>query len=70
VRVNVARFALKEGQANHDIIIQSEINNGFIYITNLDTLMNRYENNRAIYSTYESFYPEIIKLFNAMVTTK
>jgi hypothetical protein len=66
VRVNVARFALAEGKIFHDQIIQSEMNNGFVYITDLDTLMDRYEKNRGTYKTYESFYPEIIRLFNLL----
>jgi hypothetical protein len=66
VRTNVARFALQGGKTYYDQIIQFELNNGFIYITNLDTLMEKYENNRGTYSTYESFYPEIIKLFDSL----
>jgi hypothetical protein len=70
VRVNVARFELTRGQANHDTIIQLELSKGFIYITDLDILMERYEKNRAMYPTYESFYPEIIKLFNSLAAAK
>jgi hypothetical protein len=66
VRTNVARFALQGGKTYHDQIIQLELNKGFIYITNLDTLMENYENNRGTYSTYEDFYPEIIKLYNTL----
>jgi predicted HD phosphohydrolase len=67
VRTNVARFALQGGKTYHDQIIQFELNYGFIYITNLDSLMEKYENNRGTYGTYENFYPEIIKLFDSLV---
>jgi hypothetical protein len=66
VRTNVARFALQGGKTYHDQIIQLELNKGFIYITNLDTLMEKYENNRGTYSTYEDFYPKIIKLLDSL----
>ena len=66
VRTNVARFALQGGKTYHDQIIQLELNKGFIYLTNLDTLMEKYENNRGTYSTYEDFYPEIIKLLDSL----
>jgi hypothetical protein len=66
VRTSVARFALQGGKTYHDQIIQYELNNGFIYITNLYILIGKYENNRGKYSTYESFDPEIIKLFDSL----
>lgn len=67
VRANTARFAVQiRGKSYHDMYLQSEINNGFIYITKLDSLLQIYESKRDVYKTYEDFYPEFIKLFNTL----
>lgn len=71
VRINVIRMRVEiDGEGIKNSLIESEKSNGFIYITQLDTLMQRYESNRVKYPTYEDFYPEIIKLFNTLSGTK
>lgn len=67
VRTNVARFALQLAgeQAKQQILTQEQAA-GFIYIDELDELMQQYEDNRASYPTYEIFYPEIIALFDEL----
>jgi hypothetical protein len=68
IRINVIIFVVQLIDENiKNFVIQKEVNNGFIYITHLDTLMEKYMNNRKIYDTYESFYPEIIDMFNSLV---
>ena len=69
VRVNVARFTfLLKGAGAKDDLLQRELERGFIYITSLDTLMQRYENMRSTFLNYESFYPEIINFFRSLST--
>jgi hypothetical protein len=68
VRANTARFADQlRGNAIKDLYLQSEIQNGFIYITKIDSIMQIYEKNRGTYPTYGSFFPEIIKLLNSLI---
>jgi hypothetical protein len=67
VRINVIRMrVLSESEGIKESLLDYEESLGFIYITQLDTLMQRYEANRTKYPTYEDFYPEIIRLFNAL----
>jgi hypothetical protein len=67
VRINVIRMRAKiDGEKIKASLIRSEKSKGFIYIPQLDTLMQRYESNRQEFPTYEDFYPEIIKLFNSL----
>jgi hypothetical protein len=68
VRTVVARLALKlRGEAYKNTVINQELNNGFIYIQKLDSLMFEYENHRDTYPTFESFYPSIVALFNSLL---
>lgn len=68
VRTVVARIVLQlMGESSKNSIINKEINNGFIYILKLDSLLSEYENNRNKYPTFESFYPKIIELFNSLI---
>ena len=67
VRTNVARMNyLLNGEKSKNKVLQNEYNQGFIYIYQLDTLMQRYENNRDLFPTYDSFYQEIVSCFNTM----
>ena len=67
VRINVIRMRIKsEGESIKDDLMEYEESRSFIYISQLDTLMQRYESNRSRYPTYEDFYPEIINLFNTL----
>ncbi len=67
VRINVIRMRVQsEGEGVKEHLLDYEESLGFIYITQLDTLMQRYEANRTKYPTYVDFYPEIIKLFNTL----
>jgi hypothetical protein len=67
VRINVIRMRINsEGEGIKENLIDYEESQGFIYITQIDTLMQRYESNRTEYPRYEDFYPEIIKLFNTL----
>jgi hypothetical protein len=67
VRINVIRMRIiNEGESIKDDLMEYERSQGFIYITQLDTLMQSYESNRIKYQKYEDFYPEIIKLFNTL----
>ena len=67
VRTNVIRMRIKnEGESIKDDLMEYEKSRSFIYISQLDTLMQRYESNRTKYPTYEDFYPEIINLFNTL----
>ncbi|MCG6189798.1 DUF4932 domain-containing protein [Maribellus maritimus] len=63
VRTNVARMSAKLNHNKNDILKQ-EFDSGFIYIYDLDSLMEEYANSRDVYTTYEDFYPEIIKYFD------
>ncbi|QGY46856.1 DUF4932 domain-containing protein [Maribellus comscasis] len=63
VRVNVARMLAKLKHNKSDILKQ-EFNRGFIYIYDLDSLMEGYESSRNIFKKYEDFYPEIINYFD------
>ena len=68
VRTVVARLALKmRGEAYKNMVINQETSSGFIYIRNLDSFMVEYENDRAQYPNFESFYPRIIELFNSLL---
>jgi len=68
VRTVVARLSLQlRGETYKNMIINQEMNNGFIYIQKLDSLMVDYENNRNTYPTFESFYPQIINFFNSLL---
>lgn len=68
VRTVVARLALKlRGEAYKNMVINQEMSSGFIYIQKLDSLMVEYENDRAKYPNFESFYPKIIELFNSLL---
>ena len=67
VRANTVRFAAQlRGEYTKNLYMQSEVNNGFIYIPKIDSVLQIYEKNRGTYGTYESFMPEIIKLFNSL----
>jgi len=67
VRINVIRMRIKsEGESIKDDLMEYEKSRSFIYISQLDTLMQSYESNRSEYPTYEDFYPEIINLFNTL----
>ena len=67
VRINVIRMCIKsEGESVKDALMEYEKSRSFIYISQLDTLMQSYESNRTKYPTYEDFYPEIINLFNTL----
>lgn len=71
VRINVIRMRVKvEGNSVKNSLIEQEKSQGFIYITQLDTLMQRYESDRLKYPTYEAFYPEITRLFNTLSAAK
>jgi hypothetical protein len=68
VRTVVARLALKlRGETYKNTVINQELNNGFIYIQKLDSLMAEYENHRDTYPTFESFYTWIVSLFNSLL---
>jgi len=68
VRTVVARLTLQlSGESYKNLIINKEINNGFIYILKLDSLFEDYENNRVKYPDFKSFYPRIIELFNSLL---
>ncbi len=68
VRTVVARLTLQlSGESYKNLIINKEINNGFIYIHKLDSLFENYENNRDVYPNLKSFYPRIIDLFNSLM---
>lgn len=71
VRINVIRMSVRiDGEGVKESLLSAEKSKGFIYITELDSLMQRYESNRLEYPTYEDFYPEIIKLFNTLADIK
>lgn len=67
VRINVIRMkVLTEGESVKNGLLDFEISKGFIYISQLDTLMQRYESSRPDYPAWSDFYPEIINLFNTL----
>jgi hypothetical protein len=64
VRTNVARFFNQlQGKDEKNTILKEEYDKGFIYIYDLDSLMQTYEFNRIKYQSYADFYPEILKYF-------
>ncbi|MBA4407650.1 hypothetical protein C0389_10275 [bacterium] len=68
VRTIVARIQLNlRGVVYKNLIINSEVSKGFIYIPRLDSLLEEYEKNRNLYPTFESFFPKIIDLFNSLL---
>lgn len=71
VRINVIRIrVISEGEGIKQDLLNFEKSKGFIYITQLDTLMQRYESNRSEFPKYEDFYPEIVNLFNVIAGIK
>lgn len=65
VRASVIRFLttiFKERELDAHIL--SEENNGFLWIRKLAQLLDRYENNRKKYPTFEHFFPEIVTFFS------
>ena len=71
VRINVARFFNQlKGAEEKNNILKKEFDEGFIYIYDLDSLMQIYELNRIEYQTYVDFYPEILKYFENKINSK
>lgn len=62
-------------EAHHDyyqsliqnVILEMERKRGFIYIEDLNELMEKYEDERGQYAIYEDFYPIIIEYFKNKV---
>ncbi len=66
VRASVVKY-LKDhnyDKAYIDKQLTSEINRGFIWTDSLVEELERYSNNREKYPTFNSFMPEIVKLFD------
>ncbi|MCG4587343.1 DUF4932 domain-containing protein, partial [Anaerosalibacter bizertensis] len=61
IRAITARFNYKKDKSLGDNTIEWEKENGFIYIDKLLEKLDEYDNNRDIYPTFESFYPELLK---------
>ena len=57
-----------EGAEIKNSLINEELSYGFDYITYLDTLTQKYVDNRETYPSYEQLYPQIIGLFNELVS--
>ncbi|MCG6186389.1 hypothetical protein [Maribellus maritimus] len=55
---------LEKFKSNKNDVFKPEFNRGFIYIYDLDSLMEGYESSRNIFKKYEDFYPEIINYFD------
>lgn len=57
------------GKAAGDQAIVEEENNGFFYIKALCKSLENYEKNRDTYPTFESYYPQLIKVFKELSET-
>lgn len=64
IRAVTARLILKvSGKEAYDFAITAQKNEGFVYIEDICNSLESYEKNRAKYTTFAEFYPEIIKVF-------
>lgn len=70
VRASVVRYLMANDstnqQANQEVITQ--INAGFLWMKDLVSLLEVYEENRVKYKTFDDFYPEIIHFFKSTAT--
>lgn len=67
VRAITTRLAyIHSGQAAGDQALAYEKNHGFYYIEALCDSLKTYEENRDIYPTFESYYKELIKVFQKL----
>jgi len=66
VRSVTARLVLHNyGLDEYNKVLQQERELGFIYIDLFVELLEKYENNRSEYTTFNEFFPEIIKALDA-----
>lgn len=67
IRAITARFIyLDQGESAYNSIITFERANGFYYVPSLCESLAHYEINRDDYPTFESYYPELIKVFKEL----
>jgi len=65
VRACVGSFVRNSLQTMHsDYYFQREISHGFLWTKDLTDLLEKYENNRDKYPTFESFFPEFVRFMN------
>ena len=68
VRLSVAcLMGQLEGAEKKASILQSEYDNGFIYIYELDEAITSYINARNTYPGYDDFYPKFIEVFSSLL---
>ena len=64
VRAVVARLtALRLGESSGEYILNKEREQGFIYIDAIYKKLLEYEKNREVYPTFETFYVELLSVF-------
>jgi len=61
---------LNQGQSVYDKVIEVEKKCGFFYVPALCESLTYYEANRDVYPTFESYYPELIKVFKNLSEQK
>ena len=65
VRACVVRYTRRyQGQAAADRLVRAELDNSFLWMKELSTLLAEYENQRERYPTLESFGPRLVAFFN------
>jgi hypothetical protein len=67
VRASVVRYMIDHN--NSDEAVQDEISKqqkkGFLWTSDLVSLLGEYQSSRPLYPTFKSFYPRLISFFNA-----
>lgn len=66
--IDANRIHKEGGDTLYQTAIKAEKTQGFFYIEALAEKMAEYENNRDLYKDFETFYPEIIKVFETLST--
>jgi hypothetical protein len=61
---------LYDGEKAYRKAITREKHNGFFYIEALDKKLQVYERNRDKYKSFDSFFPELVKVFGDLAKTK